>query len=125
MVVRTRLMVAGVLGVAALAAACGDMCGDKAVSSAVSPDGRYIARAFVRNCGATTAYVTRVDLANNRRWRRNETAVYVEEAVREVRPVWADSRHLVIICDGCGVFPPDRQLDGIMVQYRRSSGRRS
>ena len=110
---------------AALPSACGDLCGDEELSSAVSPDGRYVARAFIRNCGATTAYVTRVDLANNRRWFRNETAVYVAEAVRELKPVWPDSRHLVIICDGCGAFPPDRQLDDVIVQYRRSSGERS
>ncbi len=125
MTVRTWWGAAGLLVLAALASACGDLCGDEELSSAVSPDGRYVARAFIRNCGATTAYVTRVDLANNRRWFRNETAVYVEEAIRELTPVWPDSRHLVIICDGCGAFPPDRQLDDVIVQYRRSSGERS
>ena len=37
-------------------------CGEETRSEEVSPDGRYVAVEMVRNCGATTDYVTHVNL---------------------------------------------------------------
>jgi len=42
--------------------AAGDMCGDERAVERASPDGRLVARSFVRNCGATTAYVGLVEV---------------------------------------------------------------
>ena len=114
----------GVVAVALLATSCG-MCGDEDVASAVSPDGRLVARAFVRNCGATTDYVTRVEVASNRRWFRNPTSVYVVEGVFTVQAKWSDRRRLVIVCDRCPAFPPDREWGDFEVVYRKHSGKRS
>ena len=41
---------------------CG-LCGDELVSTAESPGGRFTAIVSVRNCGATTSYVTWVSVA--------------------------------------------------------------
>jgi hypothetical protein len=44
-------------------AGCGQpLCGNELLSEARSPDGRYVAAVFERNCGATTPYVRIVSL---------------------------------------------------------------
>ena len=110
---------------ATVAWSCGDLCGDEEIGSAISPGGSYVARAYVRNCGATTNYVTLVELANNRRWFRNATPIYVLDGTAEPTVAWQTATRLVIICDGCPPFPPDRRWDDVEVLYRRSSGKRS
>jgi hypothetical protein len=46
----------------ALLAACGNVCGNEVEREATSPDGRTVAVAYVRNCGAMVDYSTLVQL---------------------------------------------------------------
>ena len=60
-----KLTLGGIFVVAALTRCdpglFGD-CGDTVKAEAVSPDGRYVAAVFERDCGATTNYSTNVSL---------------------------------------------------------------
>ncbi|HYO64086.1 MAG TPA: hypothetical protein VER08_10680 [Pyrinomonadaceae bacterium] len=62
-----RLRAAGLLCVAAFAASAsgclGGGCGETRQSSNGSPDGRNVASVYVRDCGATTGFVTHVNLS--------------------------------------------------------------
>lgn len=51
------------MGLAGLAALHFDpLCGEEPGYEITSPSGRYVAASMVRNCGATTSYVTHVNL---------------------------------------------------------------
>ena len=47
---------------AALTGCMGDMCGNRILRTATSPDGRYTAVTFARDCGATTRASTQVSI---------------------------------------------------------------
>ncbi len=49
------------LALTLLAASC--LCDDRREGSSVSPDGKYMATWTIRNCGATTPYITRIELS--------------------------------------------------------------
>lgn len=38
------------------------LCGERQIAESLSPDQQYVAAVYVRDCGATTAYVTHVNL---------------------------------------------------------------
>ena len=44
------------------------MCGEENIGEAYSPDGSYLARAYVRNCGATTGFLTHANLRSRWSW---------------------------------------------------------
>lgn len=46
----------------AILAGCVNPCNNQIVQEAVSPDGRYAATAFIRDCGATTDFSPQVFL---------------------------------------------------------------
>jgi len=41
---------------------CGDSCSNTIKAEGVSPDGKYVATAFIRDCGATTDFSPHVHL---------------------------------------------------------------
>ncbi|HEY9049494.1 MAG TPA: hypothetical protein VIN08_26530 [Ohtaekwangia sp.] len=43
----------------------GDMCGNQMVKELTSPDGKYKAVVFIRDCGATTGFSTQVSILDN------------------------------------------------------------
>ena len=81
-----------------LLASCDWMiCGDEVQGSATSPDGKYVATVFVRNCGATTSYVTIVRLSSSRSlFNINSRSdwVFIVPHRSEVRPIWVGSKKL-------------------------------
>lgn len=60
-----KAVLVGILGVTVLSGCGGGLfgdCVDTVEAEALSPDGRYVATVFARNCGATTDYSTHVSL---------------------------------------------------------------
>ncbi len=86
--------------IVAVFAGCG-LCSDDALVAVFSPDRRYEARAFVRNCGATTPYVTHVELSYARRWFRNPVSVYTATGEHPIDLVWTSNEALSIRCRTC------------------------
>jgi hypothetical protein len=94
----------GLLILLSVAAANCGLCGDEVVMEVVSPDARYVARSFVRSCGATTPYVTHVELRRNRYWLTSAANIYVATGHYELSLVWDGPAELRIAWEGC----PDR-----------------
>jgi len=76
----------------------GSCCANEVHSESVSPDGRYIASVIERNCGATTDYVTAVQIRGARSAFSGRTwdDVFRVGGVATVRLSWDGSNHLLV-----------------------------
>ena len=101
--IHKRVLIALPLVAFALAQACGFLspCSDEMLSEVFSPDERWVASIFVRNCGATTDFATRVEV----RWRSNQSSeddrVFVVNGKPEVHVHWLDESTLAVKCEEC------------------------
>jgi hypothetical protein len=98
-------------------AGCG-LCGDEDKVDVVSPGGAYVASAFHRNCGATTPYVTHVQLRLNRRWLSGRTSLFVERGWFAVGLKWESSERLVVTCADCPALPRPQAWDDVTVRFQ-------
>lgn len=90
------------------------LCGEHARGEAYSPDRRYLAKAFIRNCGATTGLITHVNLRSGWSYFNptlvgmiDEGQVFTNDCGSKVNLVWIDSSHLEIQYERCA-----RRSDG-------------
>lgn len=78
---------------------CG-LCRDDFQKTVMSPDGRYSAIEYYRDCGATTSYVTHVKLHRNNWW-GSEQIVWTAKYERGMLLTWRSPTELEIDCDTC------------------------
>jgi hypothetical protein len=104
-------------------------CGEDLITSVPSPDQKYMAAVFIRNCGATTPYVTHVNLrASNRPFAVTQAETIVEGTVFEkkgrepVKLIWKDATHLLIQCPLTEVYEQHRTWKEVMLSYRGGQG---
>lgn len=90
-------------------------CGEDYGTEAYSPDGRSLAKVFVRSCGATTGWVTHVNLRSkwsyfNPEWTGTikDGEVFANDCWSKVSPVWKDNWNLEIQYERCAVRESDR-----------------
>jgi hypothetical protein len=109
------------------------MCGEENIGEAYSPDRSYLARAYVRDCGATTGFVTHVNLRPWWRWFNTtfegtitDGQVFGNSCWSKVNFVWKDNSHLEIQYQKCfgrtnNVEPPwmqESSWKGVNITYR-------
>ena len=112
---RTSISSLGILWLAG----CG-VCGNTVKQEIKSPDGKYVATAFVRNCGATTDYSAQVDLRKAGRKLSTIGNVYRGNASPDIEIAWLSSTHLVITSGCMEVRHHTTNFDGITIQgFRR------
>ena len=109
------------------------MCDEELVSESTSPSKQTVAKAFVRNCGATTGYITHVNLKStwsyfNTTWvgtiRQGE--VFGNACEQDVRLVWVEESNLEIeyvrcpAADGRENLPDPmyNEWKGVNITYR-------
>ena len=67
----------------------------------ISPDQKRVATIFIRDCGATTDYATRVEV----RWQSSDGSdddrVFGIEGRPDIQIHWLDDKTLAIKCDQC------------------------
>src|SRR3954452_16600382 len=80
--------------------ACSPDCVNTVKQQVKSPDGKYMATAFVRNCGATTDFSAQVDLREGSSKIGKEGNVYRGYRSQDIRLAWVSPTHLVIT-SGC------------------------
>src|SRR5688572_21284493 len=86
---------------------CG-ICSEENIGQAFSPDGKYLARAYVRNCGATTGYLTHVNFRPRWTWFNpdwvgtiKQNQVFANSCWSRIDFVWRDNAHLDIQYEKC------------------------
>src|ERR1043166_1905546 len=100
-------------------AGCG-MCGNTVKQEIKSPDGKYVATAFVRDCGATTAYSAQVDLRTAGRKLGTTGNVYRGYVSSDNEIAWLSPTHLVITSGCMEVKFHTTNFNGITIQrFRR------
>lgn len=102
----------------------GCTCSDDILSEAISPNEKRVAATFVRNCGATTGYVTHVAV----RWRSSEQTdqdlVFTVHARQEVKLEWLNDHILRLSCPNCTDDLVGRRvtkLGGVTILYDEAS----
>jgi hypothetical protein len=109
----TSVIFAAALLVAITAMGCG-LCGNEDEVRVTSPDGKHVAHSYLRNCGATTDYVTVVDMETP--GRSNGINAYSADGAHELTLRWASPQEFHIECREC----PPRHLtapgvDGVTI----------
>ena len=91
-------------------AGCG-LCGEEAGPETKSPFGEYAAALFIRNCGATTPYVSHINLRNTSGGFKsdsygtiNESEVFVVRGKPNIKVTWLERKRLSIECLECQEF---------------------
>ena len=82
---------------------CGSGCSNDVLNEAVSPDGKYIATAFIRSCGATTDFSPQVSLRPVGQKLAGVGNVFVGNHSDKIHVVWQSSTQLVIRTDAASV----------------------
>jgi hypothetical protein len=99
-------------------------CTEKLGLSETSPDGRYVASLFERNCGATVGLVPHVNL----RARSREFVVDRSGAIKDgevvvlqdparVELAWKDGAHLTIKCPRSAIFRSQEMWNDVVISY--------
>jgi hypothetical protein len=98
---------------ALMATGCG-LCANEDEVRVTSPDGKHVAHSYLHNCGATTDYVTMVDMEMP--GRSNGINAYSADGAHELTLRWASPQELHIECRGC---PPRHvtapRIDGVEI----------
>jgi hypothetical protein len=88
-------------------------CGNNVLAEATSPDDRYTATVFERNCGATTPY-TRIVSIRRRESRFDsedqKTWVFVAKDQPSIKIRWSSIRQLDVAAEGYSRTPREQQL---------------
>ena len=96
-------------------------CNDDIKSESRSPDGKYVAALYERNCGATTNFSTIVNIRNSSsKFNRDEDIVLVVKGRHQISLVWKDSRTMQIVCANCppdDIFKRERSWKDIQIIY--------
>ena len=89
-----------VIGFVMIFSLLGSGCHNEIFSEVISPNGKYKAVVFERNCGATTGYSTQVSILPASRELQNKKGnVFIQDGHpdwTEVRVIWIDDKNLNI-----------------------------
>jgi hypothetical protein len=96
-------------------AGCGVPCKNTTQAEVTSPDGNYVATAFIRNCGATTSFGPQVHLHPVGERAANIGNVFIGDHSDRIQIQWLSATHLVIYSD-CAVVQHVTNYHGITVQ---------
>lgn len=95
-----------------------DPCGNEVVESAVSPDRKYEATSFIRDCGATTDFSPQVYLRLKGKPLGKIGNVFVGNHSSQIQIQWLSSTQLVIQ-SACDVSMIVTNYDGIAIVHVR------
>ncbi len=97
-----------------LLAGCG-LCRETTVQELTSPDGKYVATAWIRDCGATTPYNVHVDVRPVGQARNRVGNVYHGRLGNRASLAWITSTNLVITSSCMEVKRHITNLSGIKI----------
>jgi hypothetical protein len=107
---------------------CSPLCGEKSKVEVISPGEKYLAVVFERNCGATTGFVSHVNMrAHSDSFSVNPTGtitggqVFIIEGRPVIELVWKDETHLEIMCSECtaeSTHKKEMSWNAVTISYR-------
>jgi hypothetical protein len=100
-------------------ASCADPCSNTTKAEATSPDGKYVATAFIRDCGATTSFSPQVHLRPVGENVAQTGNVFVGDHSDKIEIAWLSVTQLVIYSD-CAVVRYETNYHGITIEKRES-----
>ena len=98
---------------------CTDPCSNTIKAEITSPDGKYVATAFIRDCGATTSFSPQVQLRPVGERAAQVGNVFVGDHSDKIQIEWLSTSHLLIYSD-CSVVRHDTNYHGITIEKRSS-----
>lgn len=96
---------------------CGDPCGNTVKAEIKSPDGKFVATAFIRNCGATTGYSPQVHLRPVGEPVAEGGNIFIGDHSDEIEIEWASPTQLIIYSN-CEVIQHEKSHQGITIEKR-------
>lgn len=96
---------------------CGESCSNTRKAEVTSPDGKYVATAFIRDCGATTSFSPQVHLRPVGENVAQTGNVFVGDHSDKIEIAWLSATHLVIYSD-CVVVRHETSYHGITIEKR-------
>ena len=100
-------------------AGCADPCANTPVAEATSPDGKYVATPFIRDCGATTSFSPQVHLRRIGERVAETGNIFIGDHSDKIEIAWLSATQLVIYSD-CTVIKAATNHHGIAVENRGS-----
>jgi hypothetical protein len=82
-----------------------------------SPDGKYIATAFIRDCGATTSFSPQVYLRPAGEHLAKTGNVFIGDGSQNIQISWLSATQLVIYSD-CRILQHLSNLHGVVIEKR-------
>ena len=98
-------------------AGCADPCSNTKKAETTSPDGKYVATAFIRDCGATTSFSPQVHLRPVGESVAQTGNVFVGDHSDKIDIAWLSATQLVIYSD-CAVVRHETTYHGITIEKR-------
>ncbi len=97
--------------------ACWSPCEDTLVTQKESPDGDFVARFVIRDCGATTDFASWVILERKQLLFSKEHLVMVVEGKAEVELAWEESKALRVKYKEGRVFRMEQRWSNVEITY--------
>ena len=113
------MRVLGLIFISLSLAGCADPCSNTTKAEVTSPDGKYVATAFIRDCGTTTSFSPQVHLRPVGESVARIGNVFVGDRSDEIDIEWLSATHLVIYSD-CEVVRHETNYLGIVIEKRGS-----
>jgi len=92
------------------------------LKSSMSPDGRFVAMAFLRSAGVTTSYSPQVSILKaNKKLPNKPGNIFIGNHSQYINIVWTDTNTLVIVydCIDKDVIKMIEEFDDIKIMYQR------
>src|SRR5262249_44702423 len=114
-----KILRATLIWLCLVSVSCVDLCGNEIKQELHSPDGRYTATAFIRNCGATTSFSPQVYLRRAGRRMAREGNVFIGYRVPVIEIRWLSATELEIsIPPACEVITKREEFEGIKISFK-------
>ena len=94
-----------------------DPCANTIKAEVTSPDGKYIATAFIRDCGATTGFSPQIHLRPAGERMEKTGNVFIGDGSQNIQISWLSATQLVIYSD-CRIIQHLSNLHGIVIEKR-------
>jgi hypothetical protein len=109
-------MKGALIGLLVILSGCG-MCANDIVQEIVSPDGKYVATAFIRNCGATTDYSPQVYLRKTGKRLADKGNVFIGDHSDFIRIEWLSATEL-LVSSNCSIVTHEKKFKGVTVIFK-------